>query len=157
MEWSYLSMRFMLRKIVVSRSLWYIVKRWWWFSKLCKNWSYCSFMRWLINVFTYCSCMNRCERVLNGMTNWVNTGKTALIVSLICVNTICNFKNIFETPYHAWANRVKPNLTSSKVTVWYFFYSGNIWCLNGSFEVANSVNTDETALTAMFCHFITTI
>ena len=43
-----------------------------------------------------------------------------------------------------------PDLTSSKGTFnrLYSIYSGNICCVNGSFEVEDSVNTDQTALTA---------
>ena len=45
-----------------------------------------------------------------------------------------------------------PDLTSSKETVWSFLldllWQYMVYCVNGSFELAYSVNTDQTALTA---------
>ena len=81
------------------------------------------------------------------MTKWVNTGQTALRVFLICVNTICNFKHIFQTlSCLSEKSKARSDLFLRNILI--FFYSRNIWCANGNFEAAKSVNTDQTALTA---------
>ena len=81
------------------------------------------------------------------MTKWVNTGQTALRVFLICVNTICNFKHIFQTlSCLSEKSKARSDLFLRNILI--FFTLGTSGVLMVILKQQRSVNTDQTALTA---------